>query len=113
MPYAFERANYRIPYPPAARPRFYMEGTEFEVLDCSEGGVRFLCPPELDLPEPGTQVTGSIRLLHGAQKHEVKGTVLRWLGRQVSVQFEKPGIPLQAIFSEQRYMARRFPARAR
>lgn len=111
MSYAFDRATYRIPYPTVARPRLYLESREFEVLDCSEQGLRYLCPEPVTLPEAGTSFTASVRLLHRFQMFEVTGTVLRCLGRHVCVEFEKPGLRMAAIFAEQRYLARRYPAR--
>ncbi len=111
MSFAFDRATYRIPYPPRARPRFYLGGRELEVVDCSEKGVRYVAPAGQPLPEAGDRITGEIRLLSRTERLALDGTVLRCFGNEVAVELDHPGIPLQAIFGEQRYLARRFPAR--
>lgn len=113
MSFTFDRATYRIPYPPKARPRFYMEGMELEVVDCSETGLRYVAPAGKPLPDPETRLVGEVRLLSKPERFPVEGQVLRCFGNEVAVLLDKPGISLQAIFGEQRYLARRFPARYR
>ncbi|MBL8959671.1 MAG: PilZ domain-containing protein [Gemmatimonadetes bacterium] len=113
MSFAFDRATYRIPYPPQARPRFYLDGAELEVVDCSESGLRFVAPNGKPLPEPDARLAGQVRLLSKPERLSVEGQVLRCYGNEVAMLLDKPGIPLQAIFGEQRYLARRFPARYR
>lgn len=113
MSYAFDRATYRVPYPPTARPRFHMERLELEVVDCSEEGIRYVSPANIPLPEAGARIVGELRLLHRPGRIPIEGTVLRCFGQEVAVGLDKPGIPVQAIFGEQRFLARRFPARYR
>lgn len=111
MSFAFDRATYRIPYPLHARPRFFLDGVELEVVDCSEEGLRYVAPAGRPLPEAGTRVIGELRLLSRVERIAVEGTVRRCVRNEVAVELDKPGIPLQTIFGEQRYLARRFPAR--
>lgn len=114
MSFAFDRATYRIPYPLQARPRLYMpDGSEREVVDCSESGLRYVTRAGEPLPEAGTRIEGSVRLLSKFERLPIEGTVLRCIGNEVALTLEKPGLPLQAVFAEQRYLARRFPARYR
>lgn len=113
MSFTFDRATYRIPYPPQARPRLYMDGVELEVVDCSESGVRYIAREGRPLPAPDAPIVGELRLLSRPERIALEGVVLRCFGNEVAVRLEKPGIPMQAIFGEQRYLARRFPARYR
>lgn len=109
MAYEFERGSYRIPYPPSARPRFASEGVEYAVVDCSERGLRYECPSKA--PAKGTRIEGSVRLVSAGPAHPVVGVVVRLHEGTVALELERPGIPVGAIFAEQRYLARRFPAR--
>ena len=101
------RTMYRIPYPQDARPGFTVAGVRYDVIDCSEGGVRYVAPAE-GTPELGSEVRGRIRFRRGAEI-EVAGTVLRAHDGQVAVRFSGAGIPQAVIFDEQRWLRANFP----
>jgi hypothetical protein len=110
MPFEFDRSTYRIPYPPTARGRLLAGGVEYQLVDCSERGIRYMTEIA-NMPEPGTRVSGTVRLLSGGPAHPVDGTVVRCRSGEVAVELDAPGIPVQAVFAEQRYLGRRFPLR--
>jgi hypothetical protein len=96
-----ERQHYRIQYPVAARPHITIEGRSFEVIDLSEGGVRFRTE---DTPSFGMadNVSGRIRFQR-TEVVEVKGAVVRLGSREVALKLNV-AIPLRVIIEEQRYL---------
>jgi hypothetical protein len=96
-----ERQHYRIQYPVAARPHIIIEGRSFEVIDLSEGGVRFRTE---DTPSFGMadNVSGRIRFQR-TEVVEVKGAVVRLGSREVALKLNV-AIPLRVIIEEQRYL---------
>lgn len=111
MAYTFDRSTYRIPYPPSARAGFELAGRRLPIVDCSEGGLRFEAPQEADLPQLGDEIEGIVHLFSQPEGFRVGGHVVRIEGRAVALSLARPGLPMQALFAEQRYLARRFPAR--
>lgn len=105
-----DRSAYRIPYPPTARPSLTFGGHVVEVHDCSERGIRIQVSASVEL-ESGSRISGELRMLHARETYEVEGVVLRRDGQMVAVELDAPGIPLRAMFAEQRYLSRRFPLR--
>ncbi|MCC6317310.1 MAG: PilZ domain-containing protein [Gemmatimonadaceae bacterium] len=110
MAWQFERSEYRIPYPPSARATFTLDGRTLPLVDCSERGLRYVSQG-VARPEPGATVAGTVRLLSSRQPISVQGKVVRCEGDEVAVHLASPGLPMQAIFAEQRHLARHFPAR--
>jgi hypothetical protein len=110
MAYEFERAAYRVPYPPTARPTLLVGKEKFVVVDCSERGVRYECPAQA-APDRGARVEGSIRLVSGGPPHAIVGVVVRFHEGTVGLELERPGLPVGAVFAEQRWLARHYPAR--
>jgi PilZ domain len=103
-----ERAYYRIVYPLRDRPRLELGGRQHEVVDCSEGGLRFQltsgAPPELGAP-----VRAVVRF-HEGQEVAVEGAVVRVQGGHVALRLAR-GIPLAVILAEQRYLRAHYPTR--
>jgi hypothetical protein len=101
MSNANERQHYRIQYPVAARPHITIEGRSFEVIDLSEGGVRFRTE---DTPSfaMADEVSGRVRFRRTEAVH-VKGAVVRLGGREVALKLDV-AIPLRVIIEEQRYL---------
>ena len=110
MSYPFDRGEYRIPYPPSARPRLILGEGEFAVVDCSQRGLRYVAAVG-ELPEIGSVIEGRVRLLSKREWLDVTGKVVRIQDGEVAVHLERPGIPMQRVYDEQRYLARHFPAR--
>ena len=99
------RAHYRIQYPSAARPRLLIDGHTFEVLDISEGGLRYHRGPH---PSPGIGTTfrGTVRVRRGELIH-THGSVVRTNNGDVAARLVV-GIPFQTIMEEQRYVFEQF-----
>jgi hypothetical protein len=107
MNYPAEREHYRVVYPLRARPRIVIEGQEYLVFDCSEGGVRYQLEAAA-APEIGTTVVGRIRFRRGAEV-EVAGHIVRVENGAVAVRLDRPGIGMANILDEQRYLRTNFP----
>jgi hypothetical protein len=114
MPHEFDRAHFRIQYPPRAQPRFHASTAQsWPVDNCSERGFRYVvsapagaAPPTL--PTVGEEVRGRIEFHDGATV-AVAGVVVRHDGARVAVRIEGPGVPLPIIWAEQRYLRSRYP----
>jgi hypothetical protein len=120
MRYRFQRAHFRILYPIQGRPRLILpaeaepdehaetepEAVEFEVIDCSERGVRFR--PQTAPPAVGTEISGRVRFRSGAEV-AVEGVVIRIQAGEVAVHLDRRPIPLGVIYDEQRFLRARFP----
>ena len=96
-----EREHRRIQYPTAARPSLLVDGGAYEVLDISERGVRFRVGDDVAL-EVGDTISGRVRFRRTGVV-DVKGTVLRIVGREVAARLEV-GVPLKVVIEEQRYL---------
>ena len=84
--------------------------TELEVVDCSERGLRYIAGAT-PLPDIGTEILGTLRLVSGGAPIAVIGVVVRVHEGEIALQLTKPGIPVQRVFQEQRYLGKHFPAR--
>ena len=100
--YSAERQYYRIRYPIPARPHIAIAGRSYEVLDCSERGVRYQAPPE-EHPEMGSAVRGRIAFGRRGEA-DVAGVVVRLQGDNVVLHLTLEPIPLATVFAEQRYL---------
>jgi hypothetical protein len=102
------RALYRVVYPAPDRPRLVLEdGATGRVLDCSERGLRYRPDPGQRPPAFGAVVAGRVELQRG-EPAEVSGRVIRVSDGDVALRLEAPGLPLRAIFDEQRALRARY-----
>ena len=105
----YERALYRVVYAEADRPRFLVgDGTKGVVVDCSESGVRYRPDPRHASPTFGAIVEGRIEFRAG-RPTEISGRVIRVARGEVALYLAPPGIPLRALFAEQRALRARYP----
>lgn len=103
-----QRGFYRVEYPHPARPVLEMQGGTLEVLDCSESGLRFALTPDMIPPEPGTEISGTLRFNEGREA-VVRGRVRRLYGKSVAVRFAPDSeIPFAIILAEQKYLRSHF-----
>lgn len=105
MPFTSRRALYRIVYPLDERPTFEIGRFVYEVVDCSERGVRYEIK-DRRVPEVGTPLGGTVLFRRGAQV-EVTGEVIRTREATVVLILDAPGIPFADILAEQRYLRSR------
>lgn len=102
------RSAYRLRYPDRAMPAFEAEHAVLRVLDVSERGLRYECPAGEAAPETGQVIAGVLRM-HQARTVDVQAVVERVHGRTVSCRLASPGISLNVMFAEQRWLLRRYP----
>lgn len=101
MAFRNRRAYERVEYSPAERPLFECNDSMWEVVDCSERGMRCI-PAGTDLPESGSDISGIIAFRSGARV-EVEGVVVR-SEDDVAVHFTTLWIAREVIVAEQRRM---------
>jgi hypothetical protein len=95
------RALYRIVYPLAERPSLEMGRSLYDVVDCSERGLRY----ELNhgrIPAVGSHCAGMLHFRRGYSVR-VEGDVLRAV-RGVVVLALNPPLPFAQVIAEQRYL---------
>lgn len=97
------RALYRIAYPMAERPTFSIGRYAYEVLDCSERGLRYTVKNRR-IPSVGTPVAGVLVFRREGASVEITGEVIRARGDVVVLALDEPGIPFSHIIAEQRYL---------
>lgn len=107
MPFEHQRSFYRISYPGPARPVLSVEGRSFDVVDCSESGLRYELKARDPLPPAGTTVQGTVRFKRGREV-DVVGRVARHYGDTVALSLQGDGIPFRLILDEQQYLRRHF-----
>lgn len=84
-----------------------VEGRSFDVVDCSESGLRYELKARDPLPPAGTTVQGTVRFKRGREV-DVIGRVARHYGDTVALSLEGDGIPFRLILDEQQYLRRNF-----
>ncbi|HEY4218833.1 MAG TPA: PilZ domain-containing protein [Gemmatimonadaceae bacterium] len=99
---ASRRAHFRIVYPLTERPAFEVGRSVYEVIDCSELGLRFEVR-DRRVFMAGTPMEGVIQFRRG-ESVEVSGQVLRSDGGMVVLILDAPGITFSGILGEQRYL---------
>jgi len=99
------RALYRVLYPVFERPTLEVGRSLYDVIDCSERGLRFEAK-DRRVPATGTVITGTLMLRRG-HSIEVTGEVIRIRGSTVALSLEPPGITFGDILAEQRYLRAR------
>lgn len=96
------RAHYRVTYPIAERPTFAIGRSTYEVLQCSERGLRYEVP-DRRFPTLGGELGGIIQFRRGARV-EVAGEVTRAHGGEVVLFLRLQGIPFAEMLLEQQYL---------
>ena len=106
------RWHYRVEYPERAMPVVDTRDGPARMLDVSEAGLRYELPIGAPPPEADEEFTAVLRF-HDARKVEVRVVITRVSGRRVSARIAAPGIPLNVMFAEQRWLMRHYPLRFR
>ncbi len=105
MPSSSRRALYRIVYPVVERPAFELGRNVYEVLDCSERGLRYEVK-DRRVPPLGTPIAGTLQFRRGGSV-DVTGSVVRTWAGTVAVALDPPGVPFLDILAEQRFLRAR------
>jgi hypothetical protein len=96
------RNHYRIAFPLAERPSLVVERLTFDVVECSETGLRFDVGDRRS-PEMGSRLMGQI-LFRSGESLDVGGDVVRLKDGSVALALQPPGIPFALIIRQQRYL---------
>jgi hypothetical protein len=99
------RELYRIVYPMDERPTIEIGRFEYQVIDCSERGIRYNVD-DRRVPTLGTPLGGTLLLRRGTRV-EVSGEVIRTRAGTVALALDAPGISFRHILGEQRYLRAR------
>ena len=98
------RQLYRVVYPLSERPTFEVGRFVYEVVDCSERGLRYEVR-DRRMPTVGSALAGRISFRRG-DEIEVTGAVIRARDGMVVLELD-PAIPFADIMAEQRYLRMR------
>lgn len=101
MPDESRRSLYRINYPLVERPTLQVGRLLYEVVDCSERGLRYEVR-DRRVPSLGTVLAGQVQFRRGAEV-EITGEVIRARAGLVVLALE-PALPFAEILAEQRYL---------
>ncbi len=99
------REHYRVEYPISSRPKLIIEGIQYEVMDVSEKGIRFLSESSNEF-QVESEVKGKI-VFHDNEVQEVEGTILRVAEKQTII-YLSVNISFFIIVQEQRYIRDNF-----
>lgn len=95
------RAHYRVTYPISERPTLEIGRITYDILQCSERGVRYEVPD--GLPALGAELSGVIQFRRGARV-EIAGEVTRAHSGEVVLFLRLQGIPFSEMLLEQQYL---------
>jgi len=96
------RNHYRVTYPFAERPSLSIGWTSFQIVECSESGLRYELA-ERRSPAMGAQVAGRVEFRSG-ETIDIVGEVVRLQDGFVALELRTPGIPFGIVIREQRYL---------
>ena len=98
---ANRRQHFRVNYSSLDRPKISVGSGTGEVLDISEWGIRFGCPPKFTT-SPGKRLTARVTFQDG-KAFDIEGEVVRVdSGRNSCAMRLAKGFPLKKIAEEQR-----------
>lgn len=98
------RAVYRIVYPLVERPTLQVGRFLYEVVDCSENGLRYEVR-DRRVPALGTVLGGELQFRRGVEI-DITGEVIRTMGDLVVLALD-PALPFGEVLAEQRYLRAR------
>lgn len=101
------RNHYRLEYPVPDRPTIRANGTQFEVIEASEAGLKFNCNGTF-VPILGTPFKGTVFFRDG-KTFELQGKILRFdKANDHCVVHLTKGIPLAKMIEEQLLLIRKY-----
>jgi PilZ domain-containing protein len=102
MSFIDRRAHERVVYPAGQRPTLTVGGGKYEIIDCSERGLR-VARAGAALLEASVDVQGRVRFPPGNEVM-IEGVVLRVQSDAIAIQFTGLWIPRDVILGELRRM---------
>ncbi len=106
---AFEnlREFFRIPYRSPEVPIFEFDRTKYNVVDISEGGIKFALKKGMFFAEKDP-IVGMLIFPSKRGMVQIKGTIIRVTTRDVAIQLdENARIPFAKVMEEQRLLIQR------
>ena len=100
------REHYRIRYPLSCRPGLIILNNEYEAIDISERGIRFICKSTYEF-QAGMELAVRITFNSG-ECLDLEGKILR-TDKRVAVLHLSKRIPFKIIVAEQRYIKSYYP----
>lgn len=100
------RTHFRIEYPKEVRPKIEIDGKVFDVINLSEGGVKFSQIKDAPKMVEDSPIEGKIVFFDSEEK-KVIGTIIRSDKSSVVLQLSQ-GVPYQKIMNEQRFVLKKF-----
>lgn len=100
------REHYRIRYPISCRPRLIILNNEYETIDISERGIRFICKKISEF-QAGMELEVRVTFSNG-EYLDLEGEILR-TDEKVAVLHLSRRIPFKIIVAEQRYIKLNYP----
>lgn len=102
-----QRNHFRLVYPPSDRPKLRIGRIDHEVIDLSEGGLRFATTQGYK-PKPGDMLKGEV-VFRDRKTAPIQGRVVRFDAEenQCSLEFIQ-GIPLAKMMEEQRILLQKY-----
>jgi hypothetical protein len=106
-----KRKFYRLQFPYPERPRLIMGVRDYEVVDCSAHGVRYIVAPRT-LLIPGDRIQGLLQFRRQKEKKiPVRGLIVRIQGDEMALYMPDSEIPFTTLWSEERYLRKHYPMR--
>jgi hypothetical protein len=91
-----------VTYPLVERPLFEVDGATYQVVQCSERGLRYEVS-DGGIPAIGDKVRGTVRFRRGSSV-QVTGEVSRAQAGEVVLILHQRGIPFSDMLLEQQYL---------
>jgi hypothetical protein len=103
-----QREFYRLNFPYAERPRLVIGTRDYEVVDCSVRGVRYVSSPKSPILLPGDRVEGTLRFRRRTQT-PIQGLIMRIQNDQIALFIPDSEIPFTTLWGEERWLLAHYP----
>lgn len=97
-----KREFYRLRFPPPERPCLIVGRQEYEVLDCSARGLRFVVTQQ-PLPALGDLVEGRLHFRRNSHA-PIRGLIIRIQNGEIALHMPDSEIPFAILRGEERYL---------
>ncbi|HAO32913.1 MAG TPA: hypothetical protein DCQ84_08175 [Candidatus Competibacteraceae bacterium] len=98
-----KREFFRLRFPPIERPSLIVGDRQYEVLDCSARGVRFVITRQPPPPSLGEQVEGQL-LFRRNSRAPIRGLIVRIQDDEIALYLPDREIPFTILRGEERYL---------
>ncbi|MBL8248036.1 MAG: PilZ domain-containing protein [Candidatus Competibacter sp.] len=105
------RESYRLHFPYPERPRLLIGSCDYEVVDCSTHGVRYIITPSPSL-RLGDCIQGTLKFRRQPQI-PIRGSIVRIQNREIALYLPDSEIPFAVLWNQERYLLMHYPMRKR